>query len=572
MRQRRYSHEDDVQRRDTRSSSARWLHRHVCLIKAYVRVAALTCDSSEWPRVLENVLQKLHDIVHGEFPVPSLPLPAPPQPTIDPEVVASTPPPATREPDDLPDADANDAPPNSQSSTKENDEPTDIAARRIGTRGAEVNHAHQPVQPPDSIEAQPGTLPPDLLSSFQYSIRTLERDFAHSPPYTIQRLAELVLWPKKHYRFLPAYLRALDRTVSVTSPHSDFPLPTLTASVNGGFLANGDSTTSITEREGLGSDESLGGALLTPIPWLRGTGAPLVGGAPNGGHEGELHSERTETIEGPRGAGSVETVSVTVNGVPSATTVAHTISSAPASPTLSEQSDASTSSSASLESTDAQLRQQGGVTQGELLRQEQEAGVVPVSQASPRRSLLSSGAAAVGRETPGNAHGPQREASTDVNMDERPPEETPHARGPGLIGMEDMGPQQHPLGGGGAALDMEAAAGRSKSPPHAAVQQPLLHEALDPEPAAQQATEERADAQMEDTQEDDAGKPGKDPKDVEKEVAKLREEQEQEKAEVAKDADGDVEIADADGRPVEEVEKEDGVGSASAPSGAEAAT
>ncbi|KAK3615554.1 hypothetical protein LTR56_025213 [Elasticomyces elasticus] len=254
--------------------------------------------------------------------------------TIDPEVVASSPPLATREPDDLPDADSNDASPNSQSSTKGNDEPMDIAARRAGTPGIEANHAHKLVQPPESIEAQWGTLSPDLLSSFQSSMRTLERDFAHSPPYAIQRLAELVLYPKKYYRYVPAYLCVLDRTVSFTSPYSDFPLSTLTASGNGGFLANG-STTSITEREGLGSDESLGGALLTSIPWLRATGAPLVGGAADESHDGELHSERTETIEGPRCAGSVETVSVTVNGVPSATTLAQTLS-APASPTLSE--------------------------------------------------------------------------------------------------------------------------------------------------------------------------------------------------------------------------------------------
>ncbi|KAK5121296.1 hypothetical protein LTR85_005462 [Meristemomyces frigidus] len=491
-------------------------------------------DIAEWPRVLEGLLQKLHDIVHNDFPLPSIPLPALLPPTIDPEVVASTPPQVPNsdpEPsaEDLPDASENEAPPNSQSSSKENDEPTDIAASRPPVPGFEVNHTHQPVQPPDSIETEPGTLPPELLSLYQSSTRILEHDFSQSPPYTIQRLAELVLHPKRHYRFLPAYLRALDRIVSVSSPISDFPLPTLQAAVNGGFLTNGDSSqvNGVAEREGLGSDESLGGALLTPIPWLRTNNTALTGSttANGNGHDGELHSESTETIEGPNGAGSIETVSVTVNGVSSASSVANT-SPTPASPTLSEQSDASSSSSA--ESTEAQLRQQGGVTQGELLRQEQEAGVVPVSQPSPRRSLISGGAAAVGREPAMN--NVPRDTAADVTMeDSRPPEETPHARGPELIGMEDMGPQHHPLGAG-SGLDMEAAVGRSKSPPAEQPPQPAqvgspgspppvtTQEQKDEVPTAVVAEVEAAAAE-----EDDAGAPGKDPQDVEKEVEKLKE-------------------------------------------------
>lgn len=389
--------------------------------------------------------------------------------------------------------------------------------------------------PPDSIETQPGTLPPDLLSLYTTSTRVLEHDFAHSPPYTVQRLAELVLHPKKHYRFLPAYLRALDRVVSVSSPVSDFPLPI--RSPHGGFLTNGDSSqvSGITEREGLGSDESLGGALLTPIPWLRtNTLANAASKSPQG--DGELHSESTETIEGPNGAGSIETVTVTVNGVPSATSVAHT-SPAPASPTLSEQSDASSSSS-SGGTTEAQLREQGAVTQGELLRQEQEAGVIPLTQTSPRRTLIAAGAAAVGREPAASG---MHDATALVTTEDRHLEEHPHARGPDEIGMEDMGPQHHSLDAG---LDMEAAVGRgrSKSP-----QPPPAAKSLEPAPVA--------DAEMEQAQQDDAGQPGRDPADVEKDVEKLKEAMDQEKYEEAKDADGDVVVADADGGPVDEKDR-----------------
>ncbi|KAK5132150.1 hypothetical protein LTR08_000307 [Meristemomyces frigidus] len=411
------------------------------------------------------------DIVHNDFPLPTLPRPIA---ALDPEVVASTPPlalPASDHDDSLPDASG--PPTSSQDSTKENDAPpATTTPARPPVPGFEANHTPQPASAALDSIAPPATLPPELLSLYHNSTLILERDFAHSPPYTIQRLAELVLHPTKHYRFLPAYLRALDRIVSVSSPVGDFPLPALVASVQGGFLTNGDSHGQVNggaaEREGLGSDESLGGALLTPIPWLRHTGT----GA-NGGGEGELHSESTETIEGPNGAGSVETVSVTVNGVPSlinSSSVAHTSPTTPASPTLSEQSDASSSSSA--ESTEALLRQQGGVTQGELLRQEQEAGVVPVSQSGTRRSLVAAGAVAVGREAAAALTGAApasvaRDAATrdDVAMDDPhpslpPAEESPHARGPEVVGVEDMG-LQRAYGGG---LDMEAAVGRGRSP------------------------------------------------------------------------------------------------------------
>ena len=496
--------------------------------------------------------------MHNEFPLPSLPLPAPLPPTIDPEVVASTPPTALtsdldRKDDELPDVDENEPPPGSQNSTKENDAPTDIAAARPPVPGFEVNHAAQPVQPPDSIETQSGTLPPDLLSLYTTSTHILEKDFAHSPPYTIQRLAELVLYPKKHYRFLPAYLRALDRIVSVSSPYSDFPLPSLHVAPPGGFLTNGDTSqvNGIAERDGLGSDESLGGALLTPIPWLRNTSLASAASSGNQG-EGELHSESTETIEGPNGAGSIETVTVTVNGVPSATSVAHT-SPAPTSPTLSEQSDASSSSS-SGGNTEAQLREQGAVTQGELLRQEQEAGVIPLTQSSPRRSLIAGGAVAVGRE-PAMTAGP---AAAPDPMDERP-EEHPHARGPEEIGMEDMGPQHQSLDAG---LDMEAAVGRGRS------KSPQPPPATSPEPDPALIAEVEAEA----AQEDDAGEPGKDPADVEKDVERLKEAMELEKAEEAKDADGDVVVADADGRPVEEKERMEITGDLGGPDAADTTT
>lgn len=167
----------------------------------------------------------------------------------------------------------------------------------------------------------------------------------------------------------------------------------------------------------LGSDESLGGALLTPITWLsrNGTGShsPL---------EGEVKTESTEMIEGPNGPGGIETVSVSVNGVSS---------------TTSSLSSASLSSTPESEITS--LRAEGGITQGELLRQEQRAGVVPATQLGGR-------------------------GDTDGLGEE---DEMPHARGPEEIGMEDMGPQnsagtgtERGGGQGMRGIDIEAAVGR----------------------------------------------------------------------------------------------------------------
>ncbi|KAL8634486.1 MAG: hypothetical protein Q9228_007919, partial [Teloschistes exilis] len=215
------------------------------------------------------------------------------------------------------------------------------------------------------------------------------------------RLAELLLRPHSHYRTLPSYLRAIDRVVSVSSPTTVFPLPSSTpVGLHGSGYLNGSISPVDSSSSDVDPDEMLGGAALTPIPWLRETLAPgsgerdrLVGS--------DLRRESTSVIDGPNGVGSVETVTVAnVNG---------------------------------------NTRQVGAaVTQGELIRQEQEAGVVPVPMS---------------RNTT---------ASTSVGktVDEADIEEgeavVPHARGPEEIGMEDMGPQTSSAAG----FDVEAALGR----------------------------------------------------------------------------------------------------------------
>lgn len=453
-------------------------------------------------------------------------------------MVASTPPPTipTEEPiiedETIPGTDEDEPLPNSQSSTKENDAPLDVPATWTSAFRPEDHRAQCPVQHADEVDIEAGALPPDLLSMYTRSRDVLEKDFSHSPPYTIQRLAELVLYPKKTYRFLPAYLRALDRVVSVNSPVTDFPLAFSPAPVNGSFLTNGDSTmvNGISERDSLGSDESLGGALLTPIPWLNTTTLASAASAASQ-NESELRSEHKETIEGPNGAGSIETVSVTVNGVPSATSLAHTSpaqATSPTSPTLSEQSDASSSSSSS----EAQMREHGAITQGELIRQEQEAGLIPQNQVPTRRPLMNlSQTVAARRET----QELQRQPLSDSGGD--PLDEVPHARGPDLIGVEDTGLQPtDPHGDMHISVHTTSAAA------------PLPTSGSPPQPY----TNATWPASMTN---DHAGEPGQDPADVEKEVEMLKEALDQDKEDEAHNEGGDIVVADADGRPIEEKER-----------------
>lgn len=336
----------------------------------------------------------------------------------------------------------------------------------------------------------------------------LSETFHTYPPHTIQRLAELVLEPRRHYKSLPSYLHAVDRVVHVTSGNNIYPLPPAIPdmshmSINGvvdtqgqenGAGGGGDADPSLwasgsndSSSNGvpIGSDEALGGALLTPIPWLarraanggdtgsesgesstlgsEGGPSPLGGAAAATANAGQqrqanrqfdmqVRTESTETIDGPNGVGSIETVSV-INGTLSA------------------------------------AQQQRVITQGELIRQEQRAGVVPVSQltrggpvvvTSPSTSDTSAVAAGDSEadttmgegttgEGQGESEGPKDTSSDKADEEMADEEEGPHARGPDLIGAADMGPQTpssstFTISGGGnpevRGIDVEAAVGR----------------------------------------------------------------------------------------------------------------
>ncbi|RMZ67446.1 phosphatase 4 core regulatory subunit r2 [Pyrenophora seminiperda CCB06] len=358
-------------------------------------------DSAEWPRTLEYILDRLDEVmIVADFPKPPADFGSNPSPT--------------HQTTDLPSR-----PNTSNALSSQESHATD-------KENAPPATPPRPPVPSFSTTTDSQKLPHDI-TTFYSSIRaTLSTNFAKHPPHTIQRLAELVLEPKKRYRHLPPYLRALDRVVSVSSPLTVFPLPQAVLPTAGGLL-NGTSSTA-SQTAPLGSDESLGGALLTPIPWLQNRG------------QNELISESTEMVDGPNGAGRIETVTV---GLLSG-------AQRPESPTSVAQIASSHPDGETLPST-------GPVTQGELLRQEQEAGIVlnnPHSMTtSPTRTTFS-----------------EMEGGSKIMETIEGEEEVPHARGPEVIGMEDTGPQKQ------AKLNIEGAIGR-----------PSLHKS--PEPVAPVGTD-----------------------------------------------------------------------------------
>ncbi|KAJ0297254.1 hypothetical protein COL5a_011515 [Colletotrichum fioriniae] len=407
-------------------------------------------DYGLWPALSQGIISRLDKIAHNEFPIPNLPTPPQPinapgqQPRLLSPLPSSSIDPASSQP-------------SSQDADKENSQPKDASPFKATVESATDADAAVADAPPATAS---GSLPAQIEAMLN-EINTVLASFPKYPPHTIQRLAELVLEPRRHYRQLASYLHAVDRVVHVTSGANTYPLPpaipdmsTMTLLSNGS--ANGqevnnpaasvawsNSTNSVAST--VGTDEALGGALLTPIPWL--TRRPSPGSSSpassNGGGPAEIRTESTETIDGPNGVGSIETVSVSVNGIPSM---------------------GASSSRA--------------ITQGELLRQEQEQGVVPVNQLV-RQAEEAQHAAALRSGDGGRASSPEKQQQDDEQQEAdaaaaaaEDENEAPHARGPEEIGVGDLGPQSETTSfvSGGPGLDMqgidvEAAVGRKAATP-----------------------------------------------------------------------------------------------------------
>ena len=321
--------------------------------------------------------------MHNEFPVPRIPLPEPL-------------PPSVREDSGITQDEQNSSQDQDQDQQKEIDLPDSVPAvpptSPPGNAASSEVYQTIPDSQPSSISAPPGTLPPQLLSLFSSIQSTLQTSFAAAPPHTIQRFAELIIRPSDHYSTLPSYLRAIDRVISVSSTADIYPL----SSVAPGSAENGnDTTNTYLALENTTPDrDDFNGAALTRIPWLRDTNTVLT--STERPLTSDLRTESTSLIDGPNGAGSLETVTVSINGM----------------------------SNVARESNGSKL---GSGVPGGLIEQPHSGRVTRSSTAMARK-------------------------------EEEADEERVHARGPDEIGMEDMGPQSTTRGSGG--FDVEAAVGR----------------------------------------------------------------------------------------------------------------
>ncbi|KDN47259.1 hypothetical protein RSAG8_03738, partial [Rhizoctonia solani AG-8 WAC10335] len=94
-------------------------------------------------------------------------------------------------------------------------------------------------------------------------------DFDSAPPFTVQRLAELVVKPRGHYKNVGKYIRALERTLLVTSTHKDYPLDTYALETQNGTQPVVGGTGSVSSRASTpGPLDVARSPLFTPIPFL----------------------------------------------------------------------------------------------------------------------------------------------------------------------------------------------------------------------------------------------------------------------------------------------------------------
>ncbi|KAL2260807.1 hypothetical protein VTK26DRAFT_5105 [Humicola hyalothermophila] len=409
-------------------------------MEAVLREAAKghTMDYSVWPRVLPSVLARIDKNARTEFPIPNIPSRRPPARPPSPRFLA----PLASDPVEAPNS------PQGQN----NQEPGSSPRASTAPASTGGGSSSAPTLP---------SLPEPIADMLEEVLSVLRTNFTQYPPHTIQRLAELVLEPRRHYRNVVPYLHALDRVVHVTSGANIYPLPPALPEIGSMSLSSATGAGNT-----IGSDEALGGALLTPIPWLtkRANGGGSDADSDPGGSspmspsgetsqqfqfqqqaqathlDGRVRTESTETIEGPNGMGSIETVSVSVNGIPSIGAGA------------------------------AMLSQRAGIAPANHLNREQQ------QQQHASRTT-----------------NPTTDEDTAMGEGQDEEEEVPHVRGPKEIGPADTGRVANymtspPLDA--RSIDVEAAVGRraqqdekkdadNRSTPEAVVPQSPKREATD---------------------------------------------------------------------------------------------
>ncbi|KAG8942212.1 hypothetical protein FRC03_003505 [Tulasnella sp. 419] len=119
-------------------------------------------------------------------------------------------------------------------------------------------------------------------------------EFDDHPPFTIQRVCELVVDPTAHYRQLGTWLRAVERSLLVTSTYDQFVLDTYAVSSANESTAIADSTLKLATTP-----------LFSPIPFLHPeldpiTGQPITSSGSTNGVNGIVESAPSPLALGDR--------------------------------------------------------------------------------------------------------------------------------------------------------------------------------------------------------------------------------------------------------------------------------
>lgn len=115
--------------------------------------------------------------------------------------------------------------------------------------------------PANPIEARVSFMTKAEAEEAKASIFAQLDEFEENAPFTIQRICELCVRPQEHYKAVGKYLRAVEKTLLVTSPWDSFPNPVCSEpKVNG----NGPTITPLT----IGSLSAPATPVFSPIPFL----------------------------------------------------------------------------------------------------------------------------------------------------------------------------------------------------------------------------------------------------------------------------------------------------------------
>ncbi|KAF8447677.1 PPP4R2-domain-containing protein [Boletus edulis BED1] len=108
-------------------------------------------------------------------------------------------------------------------------QPTEPSKPATGTVDSSGNLRLPPFPPRQPNEMNPHEVPKARLNQDEanemknFIFRQLH-DFEDNPPFTIQRVCELCVYPKQHYKFIGKYLRAVEKSLLVTSTWDAFPI------------------------------------------------------------------------------------------------------------------------------------------------------------------------------------------------------------------------------------------------------------------------------------------------------------------------------------------------------------